>query len=595
MKKKNRMKKKSLRMTVVFLAIILAVVSIPVNADGFIGSMDETVMGEDIISAELKWFEENEPKEVYPVIIWLKRIDTTQAVAAALSEIPEYELRSAYLANTVRLTAAESEEYNYYIDVKRDAVSECYQAYNNDFISEYLSVDEVVYCSRYIPVIHANLTYEKIKAIALRPSVELITYDAPSNVEVPEETETASVAAPLTTNSVPNGYYTIEQTLDYMNIDYIWDWGDEGQGVNIGIMDAGMPDVNHPVFAGLDIHAHYTPSAQYGPNNHHSAMLEIISSIAPEATFYCTSHAPNYGSPYNVTQALDWLLGNSVHVINISATVKSDGYNTYGDGARLLDYYVSEHHVTIVSGAGNDGAQGIISGGMAYNSIVVGDYNRYNDVIDPLSSYSVALYPYKPDICAPGYLVRTFPNDKSGKYYTSGTSNATAVTTGVVALLMTGNVYLKEQPVTVKAVLMTSVSMSTPHHYQTTDANFRWYGAGVLDAKRAYDFIPNMTYTTGYMEPQSFIIPYTISLTSGTTTRISLAFLKKVTETMVTRPDINFVVRDPSGNQIAMCISPDCSIEIFEFVPTTSGTYTIMVSKGASTTIPIPFIIVWMQ
>ena len=233
---------------------------------------------------------------------------------------------------------------------------------------------------------------------------------------------------------------------------------------------------------------------------------------------------------------------------------------------------------------------------MSYNAIVVGDYNRYNDIICPGSSYySGSLHAYKPDICAPAYLVLTFPNESSGTYYTNGTSNATAITTGVIALIMSLRGHLREQPATVKAIVTAGVSLSTAHHYVPSDTNYRRYGAGVLNAKRADEITSYLNYISGEIYQTTTTISHQISLADTTTTRISLASLKIVNEILdYTSPALELNIYDAEGNLVAQSSTIVNNLEIVEFVPEEAGTYTVVIRKIVLTT-TTNYAISWIQ
>lgn len=469
----------------------------------------------------------------------------------------------------------------------------CYESYTTNFANSYLYATETIYCSKYLPFITAELSYARIKALASCPEVEAIGYDAEDEWDETLE----PVDSPLSSTSIPPQYYTIADTIEDMGIDDIWADGAEGQSVNVGIIDVGIPNVGHTVFSGLTIYTQYAYSER--PSAHASAMLEIISCMAPEATFYCTTH----NSPGDRKTALEWLIENSVYVINISASFGGGAtyYNQYEQGEYILDQYVSAYNVTIIKSSGNVGTTGVNPGGLSYNAIVVGDYNRYSDIINPISSYySNNIYANKPDICAQGYFVSSFPNESTGNYYSPGTSNATAFTTGVVALLLTFRGHLREQPATVKAIVTAGVDIiSTDHHYVPADfADYQQYGAGVLNPTRAYEITCDMSYLNNYCSITSDGNSHTVILTAGQTTRISLVFLRACRiydeSPIYDLSNLDLYVYDPSGNYVDSSITTNNNVEIVEFMSTTSGNYTIMVTNEYSDTITF-YSISWTQ
>ena len=107
-----------------------------------------------------------------------------------------------------------------------------------------------------------------------------------------------------------------------------------------------------------------------------------------------------------------------------------------------------------------------------------------------------------------------------------------------------------------------------------------------------------MTYLNNYCSITSDGNSHTATLTAGHTTRISLAFLRACRiydeSPIYDLSNLDLYVYDPSGNYVDSSITTNNNVEIVEFMPTTSGNYTIMVTNEYSDTITF-YSISWTQ
>jgi hypothetical protein len=330
----------------------------------------------------------------------------------------------------------------------------------------------------------------------------------------------------------------------------------------------------------------------------------------------------------NLLSQLDWLLATkAVHVINISMGLSSGEHDANGEGhdrfgiiSEILDRAVSIYQVTILFAAGNSGSAsntegelqgGIGSGGMGYNIITVGNYDRYNNSLTDGSSYYTGnTYAKKPDIVAPGlYYFDIDYSESQIDRFACGTSFSAPSVAGVVALLMARYEFLKTSPALIKAVLMAGVKTDITHHYIPNDANYRMYGAGVMDASNAYSILQSGTYFTSSFAAMSGTIYQNMSLQENQNTRLVFAY---VVETLFT--DINSfdsyayppsfsadcVIFDPY--QTAYCYpAPNVNLYISDFENNDTGNYRSMLEifdvGGYSDThvTSLPYAIAWFQ
>ena len=571
------------------LTLIMLITNICVPAFAIDYTTDES---QDGISSELLEMMNNNPDEAYKVVIWLEDIDTETAVNEALAKIPDYENEMARLYSSPITNEEDAAKWEYFVSTKRNAMKACYSVYTASFSNAYLTENEVIYNSEYMPIVIAELSCERITDISEQSMIESIDY---YNDEFSMETENEIYSRDIT---LPLEHFSIQDNISYIHADIFEDvWGTSGYGVNIGIFDVGIPDISYAGLSGANI----TVRDSSPVNDHATKVTEIAYKTAPDADFFCTTYAV-----YNRTTSseLDWLINNNVDVINISCGVlvdlREDTINFYGNAARLLDSYVHKYDVTIVNAAGNSGANTIRSGAMAYNVITVGNYYcPLGSVLDGASSYNNVEnteYAFKPDICAPGYVI--FGDNTSDE----GTSFAAPLITGVIALLMACRSSLRTNPTQVKAILTASVSLTGPHGMPINQSDYRKHGAGVVDASRANQILLSSDLYTSNIAPYASYQDYEVELFANQTTRISLAFEKVFSSNNAeySLADLDLIILDSFGEELYDSTTDNNNVELVEFTPTAYDTYTIRVfqfapAESSNSTGTTPYSIAWIQ
>lgn len=565
----------SVRRIILFLlsfAILETSVVFPTYAGG---CFEKT--GSRVISDSLALSMNDNPNETFKVIIWLEDINCNQAVDQALNSIPDYYEKLEMLKNSSINSREDADEWRYIISVRREAMRSCYETYSCSFARNNLESDELIYSSIFLPVVIARLCAERIRAIASTEGV--VSIDNYCDDIIDEIPERESDPQP--------GYYQMWDNIEFVNADGFEDeWGTNGYGIRVGILDEGIPDTTLSMFFGGDITVRYS-STEATVGVHPTNVLKIAYRTAFDASFFCTTFwNTNINPTPTLVGELEWLIANYVDVINISARLETfqgagpggtDGNNDYGAIAKLLDCYVCQYDITIVESAGNEGTSGIASGGMGYNVITVGNFYRYGNSISSDSSYndgSFSGFADKPDICAPGYVLF---DDMTCD---SGTSYSASLVTGVVALLMACRGSFRISPERVKAVLTASVTMNT-HHYLPDTSDYHQYGAGLIDAARASDIAANMDYIDDSMVYNVSGVDFEEDFYSSTTVRISLVFEKYISGSNVVYnlADLDLLIFDPSDSCVAWSATPFNNVEIVEFSPSVFGTYTIRIQN----------------
>lgn len=577
--------KNVLKVLAVVLCVLLTYPAFLVSASA-LDTVKETTP--EIVMPTLRSMMETRSEEKIRVAIWLKDYDTEEAIATG--SLPDYQTRLSTIQELERTSTAPNDAMRFG-EVKRAALRLCYEPYTADFGTDFLTNEEKIYCSTYLPIIIAELTPARIEQISNFEVVESIDYYCDDVVEEEAEPVSAFSGEVSTRSTTTAQYYTTEQNLQFINGTTLSNSMTSSDNINVGILEGS----GSPSYYWEDGYVeHHYPNIN--PTDHATAVLEIFSTVAPHANFYCTSYyaddAPTYAT---YVSEMDWFIECNVSVINISmriidSTGNGDSPNTYGSISKYLDEIVFLYGILIVKAAGNgkwvdsnnDGIFDICtdlevsSGGMAYNVITVGNYNRNtNDIADSSCFYSETQYTNKPDISAPGY----YKNIKDVPFYeAAGTSFAAPLVAGVATVLMAKNSSLMWRPTTVKAILMASTSSN--HQYTYQDDEYRYYGAGVIDAEKARVTATSTNYVYAHapMGDPGDIFEYTIYATAGSVVRVALAFEKQNTPTgFYELGDIDLKAYNSSGILLDVSSSAKNNVEIVEFTATQSGNYKIKV------------------
>ena len=143
------------------------------------------------------------------------------------------------------------------------------------------------------------------------------------------------------------------------------------------------------------------------------------------------------------------------------------------------------------------------SGAAAYNVITVGNIDDKNtldtndDIWHNSFYYSSNTLQYKPDLCAPGHRAGLPGSNGIGG---GGTSAAAPIVSGICAMLMEEEPSLKNNPMLMKSVLLSSAKRIANMNHQTTPeysslpAMSHKYGAGMVNALYASQIAENNRY-----------------------------------------------------------------------------------------------------
>jgi len=331
---------------------------------------------------------------------------------------------------------------------------------------------------------------------------------------------TASAADPL------------EAYLQSIRLDEVLAKGLTGSGINIGQIELDRPNTSHVSLDGLPIVV--WDGSPAGPRAHDTGVASLMigkrtavggnfQGVATGAALY--SSGLRGGNPDRIKrykEAIDWQLeAPRTSVVNNSWGRDWNVGTEAGREAtrRLFDWAVQQGQLHVAA-AGNEGTQAGTGGnntgnltnpGYAYNTLTVGaagpggTWNRIAGFssVTQADANGVPTARLKVDIVAPGVDIKqaSFPGNNAFAA-PSGTSFATPITTGVVALLQEhgGSKGYSTDPRLMRAVIMNSANKTVENR-----AGVRWdqefkaaangtaanrtsnqTGAGKLDAMEAY-------------------------------------------------------------------------------------------------------------
>jgi serine protease AprX len=283
-------------------------------------------------------------------------------------------------------------------------------------------------------------------------------------------------------NAEPNNYVT-----DYplqVGATQLQQAGINGRGVTIAVLDTGIwtgggQNFASRILASVDIVAGGTQPVTSDPYGHGTHVASIAAGgattlwgsafgIAPEANLVIVRafDASGAGSYSNVIAGLAWIIANkqkyNIRVVNLSfgAPPESNYWNDPLDQAVMAAWKAG---IVVVASAGNSGPTPMTIGVPANVPYIItvgamtDNFTPSNPNDDKLASFSSTGPTYegfvKPELVAPGghmvgslsyqsYLasIAVKPMSSSESLFVmSGTSQAAAVTTGIVALMLQAN------------------------------------------------------------------------------------------------------------------------------------------------------------
>jgi len=284
-----------------------------------------------------------------------------------------------------------------------------------------------------------------------------------------------------------------------LNIQKLREEGLTGKGIGIAVLDTGIaphPDLKDHIGGFYDM---VSDRKKPFDNNRHGTHVSgiiagngkssdgLYTGIAPEATLVGIKVLDIFGagSLTDIVSGIQTAIKNkdkyNIKVINMSlGGYVKDPYKK--DPIAQAAAKAVEKGITVVVSAGNSGPYPgtIISPANSPDVIGVGAMNPKTNGIAWFSSRGPTKYDnlFKPDVVAPGVDITSTTNDSDGYIVLSGTSMASPMVSGTIALLLQKNPDLT--PAQIKEILMSTAKSVAKPGYDRNDQ-----GKGLINPPEA--------------------------------------------------------------------------------------------------------------
>lgn len=303
--------------------------------------------------------------------------------------------------------------------------------------------------------------------------------------------------------------------VELSDVPIIHDAGFSGEGVLVGILDAGFAWQNHPALQDRDILAERDfvngdDSTDDGDASHGTAVFSLIGGFDEGQII-----GPAYNSQYVLAKTED--VSSETHVeednyvaamewmdsIGVDITTTSLGYSEFNEGEGDYTYADMDGKTTIVTRAselafargiltinsvGNEGNTSwkyMTAPADGFNTIAVGAVGSSGNIASFSSVGPTFDKRIKPDVVARGvscYAARAYV-DTLQYSYGSGTSFSAPIVSGIAAQLLSAFPYLTNDQM--RTIIVEAGDRTNNPNNQ--------YGYGLLSSKRAFEF-PNVSY-----------------------------------------------------------------------------------------------------
>ena len=371
-----------------------------------------------------------------------------------------------------------------------------------------------------ITVIANDETIKNIKKLHYIKSIEPVTVFKTSYPKLPTritDEKTPFTAPPQIDEITPEKTYGVSAVqITQIHVDILHDNGYHGEGITIALLDTGF-DLSHVALRNISVLAQYDfinndsdtsdkpPLDDIGQDNHGTEVLAIIAGNDPEK-FVGVAYSADYllaktekvsekGVTYERQIEEDWWVAglewaelNGADIVS-SSLGYSDWY-TYSDlNGRTAKTTIAaniavEKGVAVVVSAGNEGKSNewpyISTPSDGFDVVAVGAVDENGEIADFSSIGPTYDGRLKPDLVAMGEGTYTVdPNNVSGYRKANGTSMATPLVAGTMALLKQALPEIGRPTLLVKLMKYTASRSLNPDNR---------YGWGLVNAESAYKY-----------------------------------------------------------------------------------------------------------
>ena len=510
-------------------------------------------------------------------------------------------------------------------DVERKLIKRNNSRILNKFATKYNLHDVFTYVSRYAPLVFAEIRKNDIFKLAMDSDIEKIYYHnkekpALEELDEPTQEDRKTDYSEVLRDGIPTyGYWQSNTGIEELRTTHHF----SGVGVKIGHIETnGVLDKTLSLFSYAQNNI-YILDDEYPyinpPNANHANITAAVlvgktsdyTGVATNARMYCNSARKYY---YNNLYDLDYafmesisdILDQNVNILN--ASIYFGEFVSYDIFSMFMDYIVQYFHVTVSISTGNSSQNlKMKSGATAYNVIAVGNIDDKNSLsTDDDEIHDTSIRPndclqYKSDICAPGHRAST--PYRMVTYGGGGTSTAAPIVSGICAMLMEAKPELRNNPMLMKSVLLTSAKRiahmpcQITEAYSFTPALSRKYGSGMVNAVYAYQVLFNnryASYTADDWENVSTIsiyIPYySHDLLHQRRIYASISWeqeIEMIAATTVHESEFNDInskryyieLFDPNNTIVSSSIFEYDRKQVLGYQPTETGVYRLRITK----------------
>lgn len=357
-----------------------------------------------------------------------------------------------------------------------------------------------------------------------------------------------------------------------------------GKGIKIGVSESGYFDVRHPNFANSTIVLHSKSNQVYQAYTTPPHIAEVMSvltgkyGLAPRAEVHVVD---DNESPYTGFRYLDYFVQWGMDVISLSLSSPATDNNAY------FDFIVNNYQIPIVAACSNPLNEPLWQPASAQNVIsvcsVTPDYK-----IGSGSNIRTS------DVKSNFRIAAVGTNRKVNVYGTnmeiSGSSFATPIVAGTIALMMEKNSDMKRDPALVMATLGNAANAnitihnSNPRVTDTFEKNsglYTWSGVGCLDIGQTLWLTGVTSPTTKAFASNKEYNLYTIrDVKQGQTLYLTHAWLRKAVENESTYKslalsDFDLEICKEDGSVVARTTSTNSNVERLAYSFTEAGNFVV--------------------
>lgn len=157
-----------------------------------------------------------------------------------------------------------------------------YTAQNTAFAEKYIDSENIVYVSKYSPLIITSLNQTEANQLAMIEQVTDIALYAPTDTSTPEQTiltEEPPISVPYADTAFTNYQSMIRS--NYVSTLF------SGKGIKVGMFEPTTPSDQY--IEALDLTVVYPIKAPYHNSYHSEMVASIIKTVAPDVELYCAS------------------------------------------------------------------------------------------------------------------------------------------------------------------------------------------------------------------------------------------------------------------------------------------------------------------